>query len=104
MATAVANQQQPTLFRDPMPPTIAAVPQFVSGTQTYTPPDPNVAVAAPLGTTANRYMHSSARLTTLATAVTSIISRQWRLSAYGHRTTCRMKTTRMSTVITSITA
>ena len=68
MATAVANQQS-TLLRDPMPPTIAAVPQFVSGAQTYTPPDPNVAVAAPLGTTTNRCMHSSP--TTLATAVAS---------------------------------
>eukprot|EP00978_Attheya_sp_CCMP212_P022579 scaffold67520_cov64-Attheya_sp.AAC.3 len=62
MATAVANQQQqqqPTLLRDPMRPTITAIPQFVSGAQTYTPPDPNMAVAAPLGTSVNRYMHSS---------------------------------------------
>eukprot|EP00978_Attheya_sp_CCMP212_P002774 scaffold5662_cov57-Attheya_sp.AAC.5 len=71
MATAVANQQQqPMLLRDLMPPTIAAVPQFMTGAQTYTPPDPNVAVAAPLGTMANRYMHSSPS-TTLATAAAS---------------------------------
>eukprot|EP00978_Attheya_sp_CCMP212_P017319 scaffold46095_cov70-Attheya_sp.AAC.6 len=38
-----------------MPPTIAAVPKFVSGAQTYTPPQPTVAVPAPLGTTANRH-------------------------------------------------
>eukprot|EP00978_Attheya_sp_CCMP212_P030987 scaffold115760_cov65-Attheya_sp.AAC.6 len=69
MATVVANQQQPTLLRDPMPPTIDAVPQFVLGAQTYTPPDPNVVVAAPLGTTVNRYVHSSP--TTLATTVAS---------------------------------
>eukprot|EP00978_Attheya_sp_CCMP212_P039014 scaffold198736_cov31-Attheya_sp.AAC.1 len=76
MATAVANQQQqPTLLRDLMPPTIAAVPQFVSGAQNYTPPDPNVAVAALLGTTANRYMHSSP--TTLATAVASNSTTNW---------------------------
>eukprot|EP00978_Attheya_sp_CCMP212_P017322 scaffold46095_cov70-Attheya_sp.AAC.9 len=41
-----------------MPPTIAAVPKFVSGAQTYTPPQPTVAVPAPLGTTANRHRHS----------------------------------------------
>eukprot|EP00978_Attheya_sp_CCMP212_P044808 scaffold323457_cov86-Attheya_sp.AAC.3 len=41
-----------------MPPTIAAVPQFVLGVQTYTPPQPTVAVAVPLGTTVNCHRHS----------------------------------------------
>eukprot|EP00978_Attheya_sp_CCMP212_P006522 scaffold15035_cov59-Attheya_sp.AAC.2 len=74
MATAVANQQQqPTLLRDPMPdqmpPTIAAVPQFMSVAQTYTPPEPTEAIAMQLGTRANQYRPS--KPTSLATAVAS---------------------------------
>ena len=68
MATAVANQQS-TLLRDPMPPTIAAVPQLLSGGPADTPPEPIEAVAVQLRMRANQYRPK--KPTSLATAVAS---------------------------------
>eukprot|EP00978_Attheya_sp_CCMP212_P041601 scaffold240595_cov63-Attheya_sp.AAC.1 len=63
-----------------MPPTIAAVPQFVSGAQTYTPSEPTEAVAMQLGMRAKQYRPS--KPTSLARSLA--ISRRCRLHSGTH--------------------